>query len=606
MKMSFPVTVGFVIAYGLFNGLSIHRCFSQCAAVDFSAPSTACLGQSIEFTPSGSYSNYEWDFCSGDLALTPTASVLVNSFGGYGFKVELAEQNGSYYGFILTRATNKLYRLDFGSDIKNTSPVVVDLGGLGVNSSTWRVIEVTKEGAAYYGFISDNNLVYRISFGNSLTNTPSAAQVVYSGAPISTPIDMVIVEEGSSKYLFIANLGNEILVRLKFNGSYADTPILLTSITVTGAALLSGISFIRECNVWYCVATAIAVGRVYKLAFAGGIEDMNPIITNFSLGNAAGISVVQDNAQYYAFVQSQSATANVFRVRFGGSMANAPIGIDDLNNFGVSGTDIWAYSMFKVNSDWLTLSTDGSGPNVYSIKFPSNCFSNTYYSNQASPIILSSTPGSYNVALRVKDGQGNWLSNAHTIQINNLPAPDIEFNSQNVCVNNNVNFTSINSSGNLLSYNWNFGDTGVSSAMNPTHIYTAAATYSSSLLVIASNGCNNFVRKPLQVYNSPIANFELPTVSPVCTNQSYALPNTSAFDVASNPAWEWRLNGSLVSSQQNFNVVFNSATSQTIKLKALIPGCENEVTKTMFNFKYEAVSFILYNRFRLIFFLLQQ
>ncbi len=580
MKVLFSLRLGFVFVFSMLNNLSIQHCFSQCSPIDFTAPVSACLGQSLEFIPSGSYSNYEWDFCPGELSQTPAASVLVNSFGGYGFKVELAEQNGSYYGFILGRATSKLYRLDFGSDVNNSNPTVVNLGGLGVNSSTWHVIEVVEEDGLYYGFISDDNLVYRISFGNSLMNTPTPAQVIFSGTPISTPIDMVVVEEGSSKYIFIANLGNEVLVRLKFNMSYMDTPVLLNPITVAGANKLSGISFYRECDVWYCIATAIALDRAYKLVFTAGIEDPSPTSTFFSLSGGASVSVVQDNDQYYAFVQSQNSSASIFRVNFGNSLANAPSSIDDLKNFGYPVANLWALSMYKVKSDWLVMTVDGSGPNIYKVKFPGTCFSSTQYSTLATPVILATTAGNYKVALRVKDSQGHLLSKSHTIQVNNLPAPDIDFGSQNVCANNNINFTSVNNSGNLNSYLWNFGDATTSSNQNPSHVYASASVFPIKLTVGASNGCNNFVQKSLKIYNAPVADFALPTVSPICTNQNYLLSNSSTSDTGSNPTWEWRLNGTLVSTQKDFTTTF-TPVAQDIRLKALIPGCENEKIKTI-------------------------
>lgn len=56
-----------------------------------------------------------------------------------------------------------------------------------------------------------------------------------------------------------------------------------------------------------------------------------------------------------------------------------------------------------------------------------------------------------------------------------------------------VNFTnsSTDSGGTITSYAWNFGDSGTSTATNPSHTYAAAGTYSVTLTVTDSNGKTN-------------------------------------------------------------------------------------------------------------------
>ncbi len=579
MKILSPGRLGYVFVLGLLNVISIRIGLSQCA-LDFNLPATACVGQNIEFKPVGSFQSYEWDFCAGDLSQSPTSTVLINNFGGASFKVELAEQNGNYYGFILAKNRSKLYRLDFGTDI-NSTPALVDLGGLGVNSATWRVIDVVKEGSIYYGFIMDSNVIYRINFGTSLNNAPSNALSIYTGPALSAPIDMVAMDDGNSKFLFIANLGANKLVRITFPQFFSDTPSYSAANDISTPVELGGISFIRECQTWHCIASGYGNALVYNISFAGNLSDPNPTITSSSLPGGVrgtGTAVVNDNDQYYAFIQLLGVNS-LYRVNYGNSLMNAPSSIDILPNVGI-GSDFWALSMYKVNSDWLAMSTDGSGPNIYRIKFPSNCFSATQSATTPTPTLLSTTAGTFQVALRAQNAQGDWLSKAHSIQINSVQAPDIDFGSQNICVNNNINFTAINVSANLNSYAWDFGDTGTSSNQNPSHVYTSASIFPVKLTVNASNGCNNFVQKSLKIYNAPIADFALPAVSPICTNQNYLLLNSSTSETGSNPTWEWRLNGALVSTQKDFTTIF-TPVAQDIRLKAIIPGCENEKTKTI-------------------------
>ena len=159
----------------------VSNVLAQPLVAEFSMPATACLEENVHIVnQSIGAESFEWDFCSGDLDLTPTASVLTNGFGGYGGKVELSEQNGNYYGFFLGRASGKLYRLDFGADVTST-PLIVNLGGLGVNSDSWRAIGIAKENGQYFGFIIDRTFLYRISFGSSLVSLyPGVVPALYS------------------------------------------------------------------------------------------------------------------------------------------------------------------------------------------------------------------------------------------------------------------------------------------------------------------------------------------------------------------------------------------------------------------------------------------
>ena len=474
---------------------------------DFSIPPQACLQENIYLAnQSTGATSYEWDLCSGELALNPTASVLINSYGGYGTKVDVVEQGGQYYGFFIGRAVGKLFRLDFGTDI-SLAPQLVDLGGFGINSPNWRAVEIVKEGINYYGFIIDSNLnvVYRFSLGLSLTNSPSALEIIYSGNLLSSPIDITSVEDGTLKFIFIANLGNEKLVRIKFNQSYADLPsnLAIDFVTVAGSVLLGGISFIQEGIKWYCLASSVATFQVYKIEFITGLTDTSPSITNFGVSAPVGLALVNDNGQNYAFVQSQNSSSSIFRVNFGNSLANVPIGIDELKNIGLAGSNLWGFSMFKAQSKWLTLSTETAGSTIFRITFPNNCFSNVEYSTAFQPNVVAVNAGTYSVTLSAKDLSGQVSTQSKSIMTLGNLAPDIDFTSQNICSGNPVNFTFQNTSGNITDYTWDFGDSNTSGSANPTHQYTAAGTYPIQLNVTATNGCHNLARDTIKIYTPP-------------------------------------------------------------------------------------------------------
>src|ERR1017187_6645595 len=57
------------------------------------------------------------------------------------------------------------------------------------------------------------------------------------------------------------------------------------------------------------------------------------------------------------------------------------------------------------------------------------------------------------------------------------------------CTPLTINF--INNSSNAISYLWNFGDGGTSTAINPSHTYNATGSYTVTLIGYTANGCND-------------------------------------------------------------------------------------------------------------------
>jgi PKD repeat protein len=571
----------------LLFGLQFHLGYSQCITPSFNLPASTCLSQNIKLTPGSVLNNYQWDFCAGDLDLAPSASIFLSSDGPPS-KVELAEQNGEYYGFYTSRATGKLFRLDFGTNV-NGNPLPIDLGGLGVNSNNWYAIEIVEEGGLYYGFIVDlSNKLYRISFGTSLTNQPSNAEVLYQNGLLASPVDLVMLQDGAAKYAFVANISNSRLVKLAFNSSFGElsSSITVTDLAVTGSGGISGLSFIQECSTWYAITTSIAGGQITKMKFNAGLNDPSPAISlvtglPFAVLSPGGVSVEFENNKYYAFIQSSQSVSDLYKIDFGGSMSNAPSSASaNLGNLGKL-NNIFGFAMYKVKSDWLVLSSENSGQHIYRIAFPNNCFSTIQYSTNAENFLATVNPGSYFIQLSTLDAFGKTSSVSKSIVISSNQSPDITFASQNSCVNNIVSFTPQNTSGNITGYAWDFGDTNTSVQPISSNTYSTVGTYPVTLQVTASDGCANTAKSDIDIYNQPIADFALPSASPFCTNQNYVFTNQSTFDAASNPTWEWRLNGTLVAGTPNLTQAFTSTTQQEIRLKAKIPGCENEIIKSV-------------------------
>ena len=573
IKMRIPLT-----CFAFFLSFKV---LAQIPVADFNLPSPLCLNQQVKpSNVSSQATNYQWDFCSGDLSQQPHASVLNNSNGGYGTRVKMIESDGRFFGFFISAGTRDLFRLDFGSNLSN-SPGMTDLGNMGLNSNQLRAIDVIEENGLYFGFIvdSDKNKLYRIDFGNALTNTPQNAIELFSGAPLNTPYQLSAVSEGSLKFIFITNSNDGKIVRLKFN-SYAGTVSESVSLPIH-TNWLNSISFLKIQNTWHCAAVSPLTGEVLKIDFANGLDDGTPVVTSYFVETPMSVELVNENGTYYIFAQSRNPSQSLFRLNFGNDLNSNPV-TTELTSLGYAGPEVWNFSMFHSKSTWVGFGVESIGSSIFRIDFPNNCFADVAYSTEAEPTVISSRSGSFTVTLTASHAQNNYSYLSKTVVVSGSPSSDIGFITNNVCTTSAINFTSINTSGNIITYNWSFGDAATSGSANPGHQYSAAGNYTVVLNVEASNGCKNYTEKTIEIYDPPIPTYTTPPI-PVCTNNELTFTNATIDNFDGNLTYDWLINGVSKSSSRNLVFTFTTAGDQTVKLRTSIPGCTAELAQTFTN-----------------------
>jgi PKD repeat protein len=558
--------------------------YAQCPIADFTSTTVACSNQNLYFLNSTTGAvSYEWDFCSGDLALTPQASIAATS--GLLFRtrsIRVVSQGSAWFGFTIDQASspNRLIRLDFGNSLAN-NPLVVDLGNPSNILNSAFDFQMYKEASNWYGLVANTgaNSLLRLSFGTDLVSTPTVQDLGSFGV-LNTPNGIFLAKENGMVSAFVTNGGGvSEIVRLDFGSSILNTPSI-NSFAVLGGSGLRGLSIIKECDRWFGLVASYGNGKIFWLDFTSGITQspQSGEITFFTAYNfPTNIKLVRDGDEYFAFIQS--ALGEQYRLSFGVSVIDK-IGIgQNFGNFGISNEN-FALELVKVNSDWYGFSIDLTNSRLVRQTFPTLCDASLATSNlQNPPQVFYNTGGAKKISLTAISSNEGTHTQSKTTSVSVSLAPDVNFTSVNNCANNNTNFTSQNTSGNISTYSWNFGDTNTSAQPNPSHIYSSDANYPVTLQVTASNGCINTAKSDVAIYNQPVADFALPSASPFCTNQNYVFTNQSTFDAASNPTWEWRLNGTLVSGTQNLTQPFTTSSAQEIRLKAKILGCENEIIK---------------------------
>ncbi|MBS1488008.1 MAG: PKD domain-containing protein [Bacteroidetes bacterium] len=575
----------FFCCIGLWPGL----CLGQCPTPVFSMQSSLCSNQKVSLANSSTNAlNYEWDFCTGDFNNSPTANLSFNLPSGGGRPgIELVKTTTGWFGFDLGIYSNTLYRLQYTNGVSKPATIVENLGnpnGKLNNPGQIRVIEVAGQ---WYGFILNvsSNEILMLSFGNNLSNNFTISTIVSNIPALSFSSGLSLGYDTANGWVCVVTLAanNLYIVRLGSNLSSPIASDIITSslsVPVSLAYGIGDIDLVNDCGTWYGFMNNYGSGHVFRVDFGASLFSDPSAITmiyHIPVSNLGRLRMARDGINYFLFVASID---NVFsKLQFGSDLTSTPTLVNEGNINNSISSVVYGLSITKDNSVWVIHAADASG-NVYQIYYPNICSASPASSTIQSPQVSYSASGNFQVALTATNSFGSSVI-TQAVNVSSTLAPDISFSTQNICANANVNFTATNLSGNITSYAWTFGDGGTSTASSPAYSYTSAGTYHPSLTVTANNGCQNTAIDTLQIFNPPQANFLLPGTSPVCTNQNYFFSNTSTSDTGSNPTWQWSVNGSAVSTNQNLSYTLASASAQTIKLVASIPGCSTQSVQTI-------------------------
>jgi PKD repeat protein len=573
----------FFISIWIWLFLPSFALYSQCP-VDFNISSDAC---SQEFLLLDNLSTSailnSWDFCSGDLTNLPSAQpsfALPNSNGRPG--IEFAKDGNTWFGFVTGTFSNTLYRLQFANGTNSLPTTTENLGNLSGKLNNPGQIRIIWESNQWYGFIHNiaSGELLQLNFGNSLSNSFTVSSI-FSGVGYGNsgfaldkdPIDgwVCVISTGLNQFNII-RLGNTFT---------APGPSdILTSSTVPNPNNLGDIDLINVCGLWYGFADNLGNGNIYRLNFGYNLFSIPTItqVTTLAAGNPGRLRIAKEGEEFFVFVVALDGTLT--KLEFGADINSSPVIVAEGNVGNILQANTYGLAIAKENSEWTILVVSQSDGQVYHVNYPNICSAMPKVSNQENPEVKYTQPGNYKVSLESTYASGS-STKTKSITVSSSVAPDITFTSQNICANNDVNFTSENISGDITDYNWDFDDTNTSTAQDPIHQFAAVGDYEVKLQVTASNGCNNLATETVTIYNEPIANFDLPSASPICTNQEYIFDNTTSFDVGSNPSWHWEVNGTPTSTVEDLTYQIPTATMQDIKLIATIPGCSSEVTKTI-------------------------
>lgn len=176
--------------------------------------------------------------------------------------------------------------------------------------------------------------------------------------------------------------------------------------------------------------------------------------------------------------------------------------------------------------------------------------------------------GNFLVNLKVTTNRGCSDTTQQQITIN--PKPNANFQSTNKCSKSAISFfdRSTVSSGSILAYSWNFGDSlsssNSSSLQKPNHIYDTLGLYPVQLIAISDKGCRDTIVKNKLVNPSPIVDYN---VINSCFGDTSLFKDQSSLAAGSIFDYRWVINNNFISLKNEFEYKAAMAGNLPISLR---------------------------------------
>ncbi len=195
-------------------------------------------------------------------------------------------------------------------------------------------------------------------------------------------------------------------------------------------------------------------------------------------------------------------------------------------------------------------------------------FGNGTQTVQASPQVIYSNPGTYNVTLTAVSN--NNCSSAYSNTLVVFPNPVASFNSAPVCQGNlsTFNNTSSISTGSISNWMWDLnGDNSTdSTSYNPVYLYPTAGNYTISLTAISNNNCITTNTSVVTVYAVPNVSF---TVNNSCYGTATSFTNVTTIASGQIYSFNWAFGNGGTTFQNNPSIIYSMVGTYVVTLSAV-------------------------------------
>jgi len=157
------------------------------------------------------------------------------------------------------------------------------------------------------------------------------------------------------------------------------------------------------------------------------------------------------------------------------------------------------------------------------------------------------------------------------------PVPIVNFAADTVCLRDTTSFIDLSSipAGNIINWNWNFGDGNTSSLQNPSHAFSSDGIFNVTLSVTSNNNCTSVLTLAVLVHPLPIAEFSYIPGPTVTLTDAVFFTDLSISGIVS---WAWDLgDGSTDSIQNPIHVYGDTGTYMITLIVVSQYGCVDTV-----------------------------
>lgn len=559
--------------------LSAYISPAQCTQASFTLSDTVCTGTPLPVVnnSTGNGFTYNWDFCPTDLrgpiAFGGGCNLLGHAFSSIS-NFKIFKENNHYYFFVYDTSQAQFVQADYAQSLENTGALNPVANNNVINNyPKANCFDVIKDGSTWYGVAAyaPTNSLYLLTFSTNLLAAPTATPIS-SINNLNDPYAIKLLKLDGIFYALITNHGDNSLSCISFGNTMTNTPSSLYKTTLTGANGLCDIDVMPLCNNITGFASNLNATNLLKLDWGNNIA-VAPVVSSVATNSAGynyGISIGHEGNYYYVFYMGPQADT-LYRMEY----------LNDFNAAPVHTPLLWGYVDCKdvqfvsdSSKNFVFFADDGIKL-LFELYYMPACTGN-YYDTSASPSFSYPVAGTYTTALNITDSLG-YISN-QTQGVTLIPGPSASFTSANTCANDSVLFTdnSTTPNGTITGWLWDFGDTFTSTLQNPKHKYVVAGIYTVTLTITNSTGCNAITSQSITISEAPVAAFSATTV---CAGSSTVFTDLSTITSGSIQTWSWDFGDAGFSSIQNPSHIYSMGGTYNAQLTVTSSsGCIDSVT----------------------------
>ncbi|MGM0582492.1 MAG: PKD domain-containing protein [Bacteroidota bacterium] len=548
-------------------------------SADFNLPAEVCVNQNIyPENTSINADSFEWDFCPIDLDTTNIQYQDLTPTGiNKPFESKVVTLENTRYLFTPNRLGGNLLRTEINPDESLGLTETISLSGITNPSS----LEIKKIQDVWYGFLTDfgSDKLFKLTFGTDLLSSPSIEEVTITNT-LSNPARISAIQENDSLNLFIGNDGNNNLIQLQYDKTDLNNIVNETNIEIASVSNTTGLNIVKVNDIWSVFTVSRGSNKIVQLEFNNGLSD-NPIVQEINTGSVSlnaptGITFLKEIGGVFGYILSRFG--DLYRFKFDLNLEN-PV-FTSLGKAGGSASG-WSLDYFRnYSNDRNIYICDFTSNQLKRIQFDDQCSASQLYSSEVNPIVSYNQSGIYKVSLKAIDELDNYdiTTKEITIGSDSSPIGEVILDST-YCIADNITF-SFNTTDDIASYNWDFGDGNTSTAISPTHQYTSDGEYFIALEVENSAGCPNIFYDTLSILPEPQPEFTTASTE-YCTFENIDFTNTTPFDYGENVEWSWDFNGEESSTSENPSFTFETPGTKIISLEANVLGCVETYQDTL-------------------------